>query len=55
MPQMSWFHWKDLYQSFDEIKKERGIIRQIAMDLLYRDGGLSGTEMGEMMGWTIVR
>lgn len=30
--------------------KERGIIRQIAMDLLYRVGGLSGTEIGEMMG-----
>ena len=30
--------------------KERGIIRQIAMDLLYRVGGLSGTAIGEMMG-----
>jgi DNA-binding MarR family transcriptional regulator len=25
-------------------------LRQIAMDLLYRAGGLSGTEIGEMMG-----
>ena len=37
-------------KGFDEIKKERGITRQIAMDLLYRVGGLSGTEIGEMMG-----
>ena len=41
---------KETKKSFDEIKKERGIIRQIAMDLLYRVGGLSGTEIGEMMG-----
>ena len=26
------------------------MIRQIAMDLLYRFGGLTGTEIGEMMG-----
>ena len=37
-------------KGFDEIKKERGITRQIAMDLLYRFGGLAGTEVGEMMG-----
>jgi REP element-mobilizing transposase RayT len=37
-------------KSFDEIKKERGIIRQIAMDMLYRLGGLRGIEIGEMMG-----
>ena len=37
-------------KSFDEIKKERGIIRQLAMDLFYRLGGLSGTEIGEMIG-----
>jgi putative transposase len=35
-------------KSFHEIKKDRGIIRQIAMDLLYRVGGLKGTEIGEM-------
>jgi len=40
---------KETNKSFDEIKKERGIIRQIAMDLLYRVGGLSGTEIGKMM------
>ncbi|MCF6153696.1 MAG: hypothetical protein E3K36_00275 [Candidatus Brocadia sp.] len=41
---------KETNKSFDEIKTERGIIRQIAMDLLYRVGGLSGVEIGEMMG-----
>ncbi|WP_347274990.1 transposase [Candidatus Kuenenia sp.] len=41
---------KETKKSFDEIKNERGVIRQIAMDLLYRLGGLSGTEIGEMMG-----
>ncbi len=41
---------KETNKSFDEIKKERGKIRQLAMDLLYRVGGLSGTEIGEMMG-----
>lgn len=41
---------KETGKSFDEIKKERGIIRQIAMELFYRVGGLSGTEIGEMLG-----
>ncbi|MBM4054330.1 MAG: hypothetical protein FJ264_06610 [Planctomycetes bacterium] len=41
---------KETEKSFDEIKQERGIIRQVAMDLFYRVGGLSGTEIGEMMG-----
>src|SRR3972149_9525571 len=41
---------KEAGKGFDEIKKERGMIRQIAMDLLYRFGGLTGTEIGEMMG-----
>ena len=41
---------KETNRSFDRIKNERGIIRQIAMDLLYRVGGLSGTEIGEMLG-----
>ncbi|WKZ14642.1 MAG: hypothetical protein QY317_12110 [Candidatus Jettenia caeni] len=41
---------KETNKSFDEIKGERGILRQIAMDLLCRVGGLSGTEIGEMMG-----
>ncbi|NUO08894.1 MAG: hypothetical protein HUU08_09505 [Candidatus Brocadia sp.] len=41
---------KETSKSFDEIKREWGILRQIAMDLLYRVGRLSGTEIGEMMG-----
>ncbi|MCR4293391.1 MAG: transposase [Candidatus Kuenenia sp.] len=41
---------RETKKSFDEIKKERGVIRQIAMDLLYRAGGLIGSEIGEMMG-----
>lgn len=36
-------------QNCDEIKKKRGIIRQIVMDLLYRIDGLSGTEIGKMI------
>ena len=31
-------------------EKERGIIRQIAMDLLYRISGRSGAEIGEIRG-----
>lgn len=41
---------KEVDKGFDEIKKERGITRQIAMDVLYRFGGLTGKEIGEMMG-----
>ncbi|MDG6027977.1 MAG: hypothetical protein E3K40_14995 [Candidatus Brocadia sp.] len=41
---------KETSKSFDEIKEERGIISQIAMDLFYRVGGLNGTEIGEMLG-----
>ncbi len=37
-------------RSFHEIISERGSVRQIAMDMLYRFGGLKGTEIGEMMG-----
>ncbi len=36
--------------SFHEIISKRGSVRQIAMDLLYRLGGLKGTEIGGMMG-----
>ncbi len=38
---------KEAKKSIDEIKKKRGIARQVAMDLFYRVGGLSGTEIGE--------
>jgi len=37
-------------RGFHEIISERGSVRQIAMDMLYRFGGLKGTEIGEMMG-----
>ena len=33
-----------------EIKFERGVVRQIAMDLLYRIGGLKGVEIGRLLG-----
>jgi DNA-directed RNA polymerase specialized sigma subunit len=32
------------------ITREKGIHRQIAMELLYRVGGLKGEEIGEIMG-----
>jgi putative transposase len=34
----------------EEIKGEKGLYRQIAMDLLYRVGRLKGREIGDMMG-----
>ena len=40
---------KEVDKGFGEIKKESGITRQIAMDVLYRFGGLTGTEIGEIM------
>ena len=39
---------KETGSSIVTIKEERGIIRQIAMDLLYRLGGLKGREIGNM-------
>ncbi|MDR4498739.1 MAG: hypothetical protein MRK02_12595 [Candidatus Scalindua sp.] len=36
-------------KSCHEITRDRGIVRQIAMDLLYRLGGLKGAEIGEIM------
>ncbi len=44
---------KETNKSFAEIKEERVIIRQIAMDLLYRVGGLSGTEIGRALKYGI--
>jgi len=35
---------------FDEIVAEKGPLRQIAMELLYRVGGMTGREIGELMG-----
>lgn len=37
-------------KGINEIKKEKGLYRQIAMDLLYRIGGLKGSAIGGMMG-----
>lgn len=37
-------------KGIDEIKKEKGLYRQIAMDLLYRIGGFKGREIGRIMG-----
>ncbi|MEC4676341.1 MAG: hypothetical protein VST72_05395, partial [Nitrospirota bacterium] len=33
-----------------EIRAEKGSLRQITMDLLYRLGGLKGVEIGKIMG-----
>lgn len=41
---------KGVGKHFHEIRSGRGISRQIAMDMLYRLGGLKGSEIGEMMG-----
>lgn len=37
-------------KEFDKIIRAKGATRQIAMELLYRLGGLKGTEIGEIMG-----
>lgn len=37
-------------KSIKAIAKEKGIYRQIAMELLYRVGGLKGEEIGKIMG-----
>ncbi|MEW6587253.1 MAG: transposase [Nitrospirota bacterium] len=37
-------------KGIDEIKKHKGLYRQIAMELLYRIAGLKGREIGDMMG-----
>src|SRR4030043_561024 len=41
---------KESGKGLEEIKREKGNIRQIAMDLLYRTGGLKGAESGKLMG-----
>ena len=41
---------KETGSSIEAIKKKRGTLRQIVMDLLYRLGGLKGREIGEMFG-----
>ncbi len=37
-------------KNFAEIKTSKGSLRQIAMDLLYRAGGLKGVEIGKIFG-----
>jgi putative transposase len=37
-------------KGIDEIKKEKGLLRQIVMDILYRIGGLKGKEIGRILG-----
>lgn len=32
-------------------KDEKGIIRHMVMEILYRLGGLKGVEIGKLMGW----
>lgn len=41
---------KETGQDIEAIKAEKGSTRQILMDLLYRIGGLTGVEIGRMMG-----
>jgi hypothetical protein len=41
---------KETGKTIEEIKAEKGSTRQIAMDLLYRIGGLTGVEIGRIMG-----
>jgi len=37
-------------RGFQEIRSERGGVRQIAMELLYRIGGLKGVKIGRRLG-----
>ncbi|MCK5426712.1 MAG: transposase, partial [Thermodesulfovibrionia bacterium] len=37
-------------KDLEAIKRERGSLRQVVMDLLYRVGGLKGVEIGRIMG-----
>jgi len=37
-------------KTIEEIRKERGVFRQVAMELLYRVGGLKGDEIGRLLG-----
>ncbi|MBI5027193.1 MAG: hypothetical protein HZC12_10810, partial [Nitrospirae bacterium] len=41
---------KEIGKNIEEIRAERGSIRQIMMDLLYRIGGLTGVEIGKILG-----
>lgn len=37
-------------KSIKEIKEEKGNLRRVVMDILYRHGGLNGTEIGNLFG-----
>jgi transposase len=37
-------------KSPDDLKEDKRVYRQIAMDLLYRFGGLKGEEIGKIFG-----
>ena len=37
-------------KTIDEIREEKGAVRQVAMELLYRVGGLKGHEIGRLLG-----
>jgi putative transposase len=37
-------------RSFEAISQEKGLFRQVAMELLYRVGGLKREEIGRVMG-----
>ena len=43
-------------KSLEDIKQEKGVLRQMAMELLYRLGGLKGVEIGRILdvGYTSV-
>lgn len=41
---------EEIGKSIKEIKEEKGNLRRIAMDILYRQGGLNGTEIGGIFG-----
>ena len=40
---------EDTGKSLDEIKSAKGIMRNILMDLLYREGGLNNAEIGRLL------
>jgi hypothetical protein len=37
-------------KTIEEIREEKGAVRQVAMELLYRVGGLKGHEIGRLLG-----
>jgi putative transposase len=41
---------KETGRDFDSLKREKGSLRKMAMELLYRHGGLKGPEIGALFG-----